>query len=226
MRDSDTVARLAQLGVAPLEAKRLLRILRQDVARLSTLLLPDVAYSAAPGPLLGGWRVISEVVTEAVLEDIEPPRGLPVIKLQARFATLPVIAFGPVVDEWIRRADRRRLGIAIGTRPNPDFSLRRYRETSQQDNPLDPRLAARMSSTFYHAIATGIPQLAARAKAVEWTGWALLAVVMALETHMDQLPVPVADYLSVQDAYRKGMALIIGGGRNLISEGEREATSL
>jgi hypothetical protein len=145
---------------------------------------------------------------------------------QARFAAVPVIAFDPVVDEWIRHADRRRLGIALGTRPNPDFGLLRYRETSQQDSALDPSLAARMSSIFYQAIATGIPQLAARAKAVEWTGWALLAVVMALETHVYQLPAPHKDYLSAQDAYRKGMALLVGGGLNLISEGEREATSL
>ena len=80
-----------------------------------------------------------------------------------------------------------------------------------------------MSSTFYQAIATGIPQLAARARAVEWTGWALLAIVMALDTHVYQLPDPGKDQLIVQDAYRKGMALLVGGGLNLIREGEREA---
>jgi hypothetical protein len=225
MRDSDPTVRLTQLGIAPRDAKGLVRTLRQDVARMSNRLLPDVAYSAAPGPLLGGWRVISEVVTETVHENMKGPFGLPVTKEQARFAAVPVIAFDPVVDEWIRHADRRRLGIAIGTRPNPDFSLLRYRETSQQDNALDPRLAARMSSTFYQAIATGIPQLASRAKAVEWTGWALLAIVMALDTHVYQLPAPDKDSLSAEDAYRKGMALLVGGGLNLISEGEREAAA-
>jgi hypothetical protein len=227
MRDSDPTVRLTQLGIAPRDAKGLVRTLRKDVARMSNGLLPDVAYSAAPGPLLGGRRVISEVVTEAVRENMKGPLGLPVTKEQARFAAVPVIALDPVADEWIRHADRRRLGVAMGTRPNPDFGLLRYREeTSQQDNALDPRLAARMSSVFYQAIATGIPELASRAKAVEWTGWALLAVVMALETHVYQLPAPDKDYLSAQDAYRKGMALLVGGGLNLISEGEREATSL
>lgn len=55
----------------------------------------------------------------------------------------------------------------------------------------------------------------------------LRVVELVVQSHVrgtDQ--VPVKDYLSVQDAYRKGMALIIGGGRNLIIEGEREATSL
>ena len=64
-----------------------------------------------------------------------------------------------------------------------------------------------------------------RATRRDWTGWALLAIVMALETHVYQLPAPGKDYLSVQDAYHKGMALLVGGGLNLISEGEREATS-
>jgi hypothetical protein len=225
VRDSDPTVRLTQLGIAPRDAKGLVRTLRRDVARMSNYLLPDVAYSAAPGPLLGGWRVISEVVTEAAQENMKGLLGLPVTKEQARFAAVPVIAFDPVVDEWIRHADRRRLGIAVSTRPNPDSGLLTYRETSQQDNALDPRFAARMSSIFYQAIATGIPQLALRAKAVEWTGWALLAVVMALETHVYQLPVPDEDFLSGQDAYRKGMALLVGGGLNLISEGEREAAS-
>jgi hypothetical protein len=224
MRDSDPTVRLTQLGIAPRDAKGLVRTLRKDVARMSNYLLPDVAYSAAPGPLLGGVRVISEVVTEAVREDMKGPLGLPLTREQARFATVPVIAFGPVVEEWIRHADRRRLGITISTRPNPDSGLLRYRETSQQDNALDPKLAARMSSTFYSAIATGIPQLAARAKAVEWTGWALLAVVMALDTHVYQVPAPDEGDLFAQDAYSKGMALLVGGGLNLISEGEREAT--
>jgi hypothetical protein len=157
MRDSDPTVRFTHLGIAPRDAKGLVRTLRQDVARMSDDLLPDVAYSAAPGPLLGGWRVISEVVTEAVHGNMKGPLDLPVTKEQARFAAVPVIAFDPVVDEWIQHADRCRLGIAMGTRPNPDFGLVRYRETSQQDNALDPRLAARMSSTFYQAIATGIP---------------------------------------------------------------------
>jgi hypothetical protein len=224
MRGSDAVVRLTQLGFAPRDAKELVRTLRQDVARMSNYLLPDVAYSAAPGPLLGGVRVVSEIITEAAQEDIKDPLGLPVIREQARFAAVPVIAFDPVVDEWIRHAGRRRLGRALDTRPDPDSGLLSYRETSQQKNALDPRLAARMSSTFYGAIATAIPELAARARAVEWTGWALLAIVMALDTHLYHLPATDEDYYA-QEAYHKGMALLVGGGLNLISEGEREAAS-
>lgn len=225
MRHSDPTAWLTQMGIAPHDAKGLVRTLRQDVARLSNLLLPDVAYSAAPGPLLGGWQVISEIVTEAV-QNMEGLHGRPVPKEHSCFAAVPVIAFDPVVREWIRRADRRGLGSAMGTRPNPDFDLLRYRETSQQDNALDPRLAAGMSSIFYQAIATGIPEPAYRAKAVEWTGWALLAIMAALDTHVYRLPVPDIDYFPAHDAYRKGVALLVGGGLNLISEGERETTSL
>ena len=224
MRDSDPTLRLTQLGIAPRDAKGLVRTLRQDVARMSNDLLPDVAYSAAPGPLLGGWRVISEVVTEAVREDMKLPPGLTATKEDARFAAVPVIAFDPVADEWIRHASRRRLGRATGTRPDPDFGLLQYREARQRDNSLDPRLAASVSSAFYQAIATGIPVLAARATAVEWTGWALLAIMMALDAHVYHLPVPDGDYVSAHDAYHKGMALLAGGGLNLISEGEREAT--
>lgn len=223
MRDSDPTVRLTQLGIAPRDAKELVKTLRKDVARMSNYLLPDVAYSAAPGPLIGGVRVISQIVTEAAQEDMKGPLGLPLTKEQARFAAVPVIAFGPVVEEWIRHASRRRLGSAMSTRPEPDFGLVTYRETRQQENALDPSLAARMSSTFYAAIATGIPLPTQRARAVEWTGWALLAIVMALDTHMYHLPAPDDDFFA-QDAYQKGMALLVGGGLNLISEGEREAS--
>lgn len=48
---------------------------------------------------------------------------------------------------------------------------------------------------------------------------------MALDTHVYQLPAPDKDSLSAEDAYRKGMALLVGGGLNLISEGEREAAA-
>jgi hypothetical protein len=224
MRGSDAVVRLTQLGIAPRDAKEMVRTLRQDVARMSSYLLPDVAYSAAPGPLLGGVRVVSEIITEAAQEDMKNPLGLPVTREQARFAAVPVIAFDPVVDEWIRHASRRRLGRTLDTRPVPDSGLVTYRETHQQKNALDPSLAARMSSTFYGAIATAIPELTARARAVEWTGWALLAIVMALDTHVYHLPPADEDY-SAQEAYHKGMALLVGGGLNLISEGEREAAS-
>jgi hypothetical protein len=83
MRDSDPTVRLTQLGIAPRDAKGLVRTLRQDAARMSNDLLPDVAYSAAPGPLLGGWRVVSEVVTEAVHENMKGSLDLPVTKEQA-----------------------------------------------------------------------------------------------------------------------------------------------
>ena len=71
----------------------------------------------------------------------------------------------------------------------------------------------------------GYPGHAARNIAVEWTGWALVAVMMALDTHVFHLEefglVPYEHWAN--SAYRNGIKLLTGAAVNLINEAEREA---
>jgi hypothetical protein len=85
MSGPDPAQRLAELGIAPRDAKGLVRALRRDVARLSNYLLPDVAYSAAPGPFLGGQRVLAEVVTSTVRDMMRIREDIPATPGMARF---------------------------------------------------------------------------------------------------------------------------------------------
>jgi hypothetical protein len=157
----------------------------------------------------------------------------------ARHSALPVIALDPVTVEWIGHANRGMLGITIASRPNPDSFLRTYRDTHERGNTAGrlileiapAKFTGRVSSMFYQAISAGVPDWKARVRTVEWTGWALLAVMMALETHEHKIPFPDwkgddRDNLYAEEAYRKGKALLVGGGLNLINEAEREAASL
>jgi hypothetical protein len=238
MANSDPTPRLIELGMSSRDAKRLIRTLRDDVGRMSNYLLPDVAYSAAPGPLLGGQRVVAEVVTETAREmmvgetmALMTPemraklQGFSVPRSHARYAALPVIALDPAAVEWIRHASRRRLGIELTSRPEPDWGLRRYRDDYEQRNPVAATFTGRVSAVYYQALAVGYPGQASRSIAVEWTGWALLAVMMALNTHVYHL----GEYALGPDehwastAYRNGIELLTGAAINLVNEAEREA---
>jgi hypothetical protein len=115
----------------------------------------------------------------------------------------------------------------ITTRPEPDSALRSYRDDHEQRGTA-AKFASRVSSVLYQAIATGFPDQRIRARAVEWTGWALLAVMQALGAHEHQIPFPDwhgpdRDALYATDAFHKGQELITGAAVNLIGEAEREA---
>jgi hypothetical protein len=227
--------RLTLHGLSRREARALVRAMRRDVARRSGDLLPEVVYSVAPGLFLGGQRVLPEVLEEAVDElmlariTVLPGSGM------ARYSVVPGIVLDPVAIGWIDHASRRRLGQTSTSRPVPGRALRQYREDCQEGiaegtatlEAVPPPFDGRVSLVFYSAIAMGIGEEEARVRALEWTGWALLAVMMALQTHEDKVPFPDRredefTYARVKEAFHKGQALLVAGGLQLIHEAERE----
>lgn len=232
----DAERRLTEHGIPPRDARALVRGMRRDVARMSNNLLPEVAYSAAPGLFLGGQRVLAEVLAEATRDMMSLENGIPAGPGMARYSVVPGIVLDPVTIAWIDHASRRRLGHMITSRPDPDYALRRYRESWEEAidegtamrQAVPPAFRGRVSLLFYDAIARGIAGQEARVRAVEWTGWALLAVMMALRTHDDKVPFPEPgrdnlDDVYAQEAFGKGEALLVAGGLQLIYEAEREA---
>lgn len=227
--------RLTEHGIPKGDARALVRAMRRDVARMSAGLLPEVVYSSAPGLFLGAQRVLAEVLEEAVGEmmtvlTVAPRPGM------IRYSVVPGIVLDPVTIGWVDHASTRRLGQTITTRPDPDYALRRYREDSEERiegtsslHAVPPRFRGRVGALFYDGIARGIAGEEARNRTLEWTGWALLAVIMALRTHEDKVPFPDPDRgddpdaMYAKEAFHKGQALLVAGGLELINGAEREA---
>jgi hypothetical protein len=228
--------RLTERGISKGDARALVRAMRRDVARMSGYLLPEVVYSTAPGLFLGVQRVLAGVLEEAVSEMMSRGSAAPRPGM-VRYSVVPGIVLDPVATGWVDRASRRGLGHTITTRPKPDYALRRYREACEEGiaegtpslQAVPPQFRGRVGALLYYGMAKGIAGEEERVRQVEWTGWALLAVMMALGTHDDKVPFPDwrggddLDAMYAKEAFHKGQALLIAGGLELINEAEREA---
>jgi hypothetical protein len=236
MRDDYSEREFATLGIARHDVHDLSRALRRDVARLARLLLPDIEYSAAPGVLLCTRDALAEIVT-SVTRNLMSSEMIQLSPRVISTSTLPVITLTPVVFELTRRVGDNiwYMGVASRARPDPDFFLQETRRRYSQslavgaiaEPPIPAQFPPLLSGLVRRAITERIQTKESHGRAQEWTGWTLLAVMHALDTHEDKVPIPgrkPGDFenMYARQAYTTGRLLLIGAALDLIGETEFE----
>jgi len=227
-----------QLGIPRRSAKQVSRILQRDVTGWMRVLLPDVEYSAAPATLVTVRAALISVLPRLAW-DLMSGTGLASPDL-ANSAALPVILLEAVNFELLNqaRANIAAFGTAATRRPSPSAPLTQARRLNEQRiatasgglAAISPQLQAMLGDMLGPLIVQGIPDQETHGKAQEWTGWALLAAMHAMEMHDHVLPVPgrnARDFNAslAEEAFQTGRRITIAAALNLIDRAERHAAS-
>jgi hypothetical protein len=150
----------------------------------------------------------------------------------------PIGYLDPVIDALLNRAKadparEARIGAALSRRPAPGEYLQHFRHRYTRDIPAGlagtppiPPSTTGFVGDQPRSVIAGIPDQSSHARAKEWTGWTLLAAMLALDAYDERIPIPSKrkvhplDPASPQRAYRVGLILLIGGALSLITEAE------
>ncbi|WP_157437998.1 hypothetical protein [Actinomadura latina] len=224
-----------QLGIPRRAAKATSRLLRRDVTDRMCLLLPDAESSVAPGSLIGAQRILIEVVPD-LTRDLIKSDAMVFAPDVANSSALPLILLEAMIFELVDRAGMK-MGTAAMRRPSPSGFLVEARSFNTRRiaggdgvPAITPDLQLLLGGMVRRFIVESIAAQESHGRAQEWTGWALLAAMHAMETYDHKLPVPGRtlrdlDGVGAYLAFDMGRRIIVAAAIDLIDQAERDAAT-